>query len=65
MSGALSGFLRAAKNQNLIGGSHMQIERTLEMDKPHALIRRYITVSGSLVDTRHSFCQRVNMTEDT
>src|ERR1700733_14772268 len=59
MRGALSGFLRAAKNQNLFDGSQMRTEGTLKMEhKPDALIRRYITISGSLIDTRRSFCQK-------
>jgi hypothetical protein len=56
MSGALSGFLRAAKNQNLFGGSQIKIEGTLNIEhKPDALIRSQVTISGSLIDTWRSF----------
>jgi hypothetical protein len=59
MSGALSGFLRAAKNQNLFGGSQIKTEGTLKLEhEPYALIRRYITISGSLIDTWRCFCQK-------
>jgi hypothetical protein len=59
MRGALSGFLRAAKNQNLFGGSQIKTEGTLKMEhKPDALIRRQITISGSLIDTRRGLYQK-------
>jgi hypothetical protein len=58
MSGAVSGSLRAAKNQNLFGGSQIKTEGTLKMEhKPDALIGIQVTISRSLIDIRRSFCR--------
>jgi len=48
-----------SKEPEPVGGSQIKTERKLKMEhKPDALIRRYITISGSLINTRRSFCQK-------
>jgi hypothetical protein len=57
--GSLVRVFACSKEPEPVGGTQIRTEGTLKMEhKPYALIRRYITISGSLIDTRRSFCQK-------
>jgi hypothetical protein len=53
---SLVGVFACSKEPEPVGGSQIKTEGILKMEhKPDALIRSYVTISGSLIDTRCSF----------
>jgi len=49
-----------SKEPEPVGGSQIKTKGRPKMEhKPDALIRRQITISGSLIDTRCGFCQKM------